>query len=308
MAKEKNHLSPLAIIVAGGNGAGKTTLINSYILPKFEGVPNAPVFINADIWQQKTFGRTGVDAEARIAQEWAEKERDLSIQHKRSFIAETVFSHPSKIELVKQAKESGFEVELYHVHLKNADLAMQRIENRVEKGGHGVPEDKVKARYERVLPLVADATKYADRAMVLDNTDYLKGHQFVMALEHGKIINLANNIPEWAEKAYSQQIAEYKQAQNDEKELLKSKVLELLPAAQIHDAPLGKSQGRIVAETPNFLAQRLGDQSKHFLIHQKNSLENIPKVDELVTIQSSKTGKATVNISLEVNQARGTKR
>lgn len=95
MPEDGKMKRPLAIIVAGGNGSGKTTLINELILPQVINLPNAPTFINADIWQQKTFGRTGIDEEAKIAQEWAEEERKKCIDSKVPFIAETVFSHES---------------------------------------------------------------------------------------------------------------------------------------------------------------------------------------------------------------------
>ncbi|MBW3010385.1 hypothetical protein JGX49_20195, partial [Acinetobacter baumannii] len=84
-----------------------------------------------------------------------------------------------------------------------------RIKDRVRKGGHDVDEDKVKARYERVLPLVAEATQYADLTFVLDNSVRDRPHQQVFKLEYGKITAIDNNVPDWAIKAYEKQLTDY---------------------------------------------------------------------------------------------------
>ncbi len=57
----------------------------------------------------------------------------------RSFIAETVFSHPSKLELIDTAHAAGYTV-VVHVVLIPEELAVQRVSHRVSAGGHDVPE------------------------------------------------------------------------------------------------------------------------------------------------------------------------
>lgn len=199
------------MIVAGGNGAGKSTLIDNVIIPKFNSLNLDINFINADVWQLQHFGHfdNTNPTHAREAQKWAEAERQKHLDEGRSFIAETVFSHPSKVDLIKEAKSKGFYVVLYHIHLENSDIALDRIKDRVRKGGHDVDEDKVKARYERVLPLVAEATQYADLTFVLDNSVRDRPHQQVFKLEYGKITAIDNNVPDWAIKAYEKQLTDY---------------------------------------------------------------------------------------------------
>ncbi|WP_020560530.1 zeta toxin family protein [Thiofilum flexile] len=196
---------PLAIMVVGGNGAGKTTFIKN-ALPQLLNLNPMPTFINADIWQAQTFGRSGHLEEDKKAQAWAEQTRLQHIKAKQSFIAETVFSHPSKIELVSTIKNAGFTVLLIHVGLKDADLALHRIRQRVKEGGHDVPIDKVKERYDRLLPLVAEATHYADLAFIYDNSKTHQPHNHVMSLQQGQVTELSTEIPQWVEQAYKMQI------------------------------------------------------------------------------------------------------
>ncbi|PAL80286.1 hypothetical protein CEJ77_20775, partial [Acinetobacter baumannii] len=63
--------------------------------------------------------------------------------------------------------------------------------------------------YERVLPLVAEATQYADLTFVLDNSVRDRPHQQVFKLEYGKITAIDNNVPDWAIKAYEKQLTDY---------------------------------------------------------------------------------------------------
>ena len=71
----------------------------------------------------------------------AAERRDELLTARTSFVTETVFSHESKVDLVKAAVEAGYLVTL-HVVLVPEDLAVVRVANRVENGGHDVPEEK----------------------------------------------------------------------------------------------------------------------------------------------------------------------
>jgi len=108
---------------------------------------------------------TQVDDAAALATE----ERGRRIAQRRSFVAETVFSHESKLELIDQAKAHGYIVVL-HVVIVPEELAAARVADRVRVGGHDVPEDKVRSRYRRLWPLVVDAIGRVDEAHVYDNS------------------------------------------------------------------------------------------------------------------------------------------
>ena len=84
---------------------------------------------------------------------------------------ETVGSTREKIEFISEAKERGYSISLLFVCAGSPETCIERIGDRVRNGGHDVPEDKVRSRYERVLALLPEYIRLADDAAVFDNSD-----------------------------------------------------------------------------------------------------------------------------------------
>ena len=151
-------------MVIGPNGSGKTTFVTEFLARELPGYG----YVNADeIAQARWPDNPG--AHAYEAAQVAAETRAQLIAGGRSFIAETVFSHPSKLDLISSAQEAGYQVVL-HVMLVPEELAVRRVAYRVGAGGHDVPERKIRERYHRLWPLVAQAVSMADRAVVYDNS------------------------------------------------------------------------------------------------------------------------------------------
>ncbi|WP_367344411.1 hypothetical protein [Methanomethylovorans sp.] len=87
------------------------------------------------------------------------------------FSFETVLSHGSKIEFMEQAKEKGWKLYLYFISTSDSAINQERVKERVEKGQHGVPEDKITERYMRSNNLLYDAVKLCRRAYIFDNSN-----------------------------------------------------------------------------------------------------------------------------------------
>lgn len=115
--------------------------------------------------------------------------RERLVASRTSFITETVFSDRSKVELVRRAASAGYLVYL-HVLIVPAELAVARVAQRVEDGGHNVPEDKIRERHARLWGYVADAMPDAYDATVYDSS----GGRFlpVVRFRFGTIIEGAN--------------------------------------------------------------------------------------------------------------------
>jgi predicted ABC-type ATPase len=105
------------------------------------------------------------------------------IELSASFIAETVFSHPSKLELIDAARGADYTIVL-HVLLIPEELAVERVRRRVSAGGHSVPEDKIRERYQRLWRLLATAIIRCDSATVYDNSG-LDGPRIVAQMNDG---------------------------------------------------------------------------------------------------------------------------
>lgn len=155
-------MNPRLDLVVGSNGAGKSTLVEHQIQPLLR----AP-FVNADEIARQ---RWPEDAEAHSyeAARIAEATRVALIGSGRSFIAETVFSHPSKLALIDSARAHGFRVVL-HVVVVPEEFAVERVRLRVASGGNSVPEEKVRERYRRLWPLVRMAIARCDQSVVYAN-------------------------------------------------------------------------------------------------------------------------------------------
>jgi predicted ABC-type ATPase len=177
-------------LVVGPNGSGKTTFFTEFLAPELPGY----VYVNADEIAKARWPADS-DAHAYEAAQVAAETRAHLIAGGRSFIAETVFSHPSKLDLMRSAQGAGYHVVL-HVMLVPEELAVRRVAYRVQAGGHDVPERKIRERYRRLWPLVTQAISLADRAVLYDNsrrTGPVKIAEFFGGLPIG-----ASTWPEWA--------------------------------------------------------------------------------------------------------------
>ncbi len=177
-------------VLAGGNGAGKSSFYRTRLEPL--GLP----FINADILAKQLFPHApethSYDA-AKIAAEL----RTKLIHDGRSFCMETVFSHPSKVDFVAQAKTQGYQIILVFIHLDIVSLNQARIMQRVSGGGHSVPEGKVKNRIPRTLKYIKQALPLCDQAYILNNSSADNPFQQVVTLNNGRLKKHQTLLPDW---------------------------------------------------------------------------------------------------------------
>jgi len=173
--------TPVIHLVVGPNGAGKTTLVTRVVQP----VTRLP-FVNADVIATDRWPRSPAE-HAYDASRAAAQERVELMSRGRSFITETVFSHPSKLALVDEALGLGYLVHL-HVILVPEALAVARVEHRARRGGHTVPEDKIRERFGRLWDLVAVAIERASTASLYDNTRAGTPFRVVARYENGRLV------------------------------------------------------------------------------------------------------------------------
>lgn len=200
---------PVMILIAGINGAGKTTFYYEQIKPFLDNAGHIYPFVNADELERARYPQNIGQYSIEMGK-LAAKIRCQYLETGQSFITETVFSHPSKIQLIHDAKTAGFAVILNHIHVSSAELAFKRVLDRVSAGGHNVPKATVLNRYQRTTDNIQKACVIADQTFVWDNSKQAghtpTKHHFVMAMINGKVTKLAHNVPDWACQMYSTQI------------------------------------------------------------------------------------------------------
>ena len=160
---------PVFLIVAGPNGSGKSSV---YRDTEFELEGRTLWIVNPDLLteriqaaERQSLADANLSAVQRI-ERWLE----ASIEVHKSIGVETVLSTGKYRRLVAKAKELGFAVWLLYVVLDTPERNIERVRLRVEKGGHDVPEDKIRSRREsslRQFPWFLDG---ADAAWIYDNS------------------------------------------------------------------------------------------------------------------------------------------
>lgn len=89
---------------------------------------------------------------------------------RKKFSFETVFSDPSKLQVMEQANKLGYKTYLYFISTNDPVINKDRVRLRVKQGGHDVPERTIEDRYYRSLRNLLPAIKLAYHAFVYDNT------------------------------------------------------------------------------------------------------------------------------------------
>jgi predicted ABC-type ATPase len=107
----------------------------------------------------------------QIAQILADFLRKSIIKAGKKLSFETVFSHESKLNFIRDAKNIGYKVYLYFIATETVEINIFRIKERVKNSGHNVPENKVRSRYINSLDLMYEAAQLCDQVYFFDNSD-----------------------------------------------------------------------------------------------------------------------------------------
>lgn len=160
---------PTFWIVAGPNGSGKSSLYGNTDIEAFD---QSIWIINPDLLTARIqhvekipLREANVQAVTRI-EAWLE----ASINAHQTVGVETVLSTDKYRRLVEASKARGFEFRLIYVMLQSPDLNVERVRLRVAKGGHDVPEDRIRKRWTRSLEQLPWFLDQADQAALFDNS------------------------------------------------------------------------------------------------------------------------------------------
>jgi len=136
--------APTLYILAGPNGSGKTTLAHD-LLPRGIKCLN---FLNADLLAQ---GLSPLDPTASLmrAGRILLHEFDHNVTNNISFGIETTLSGLTYLDRFRDAKEKGYRLILFYIWIGSIELSLDRIRDRVSKGGHDVSVADVTRRFPR---------------------------------------------------------------------------------------------------------------------------------------------------------------
>jgi len=171
-------------IIGGVNGVGKSSMTG--VLKKERN--DLGLCIDADKIARET-GRSAVQA-GRVA---VEKIADC-LSKGVNFTQETTLSGKKTCKTLKIAREKGYTVRLYYVAVSSAEESLKRIKNRVEKGGHDIPAETVKRRFEERFVNLKEILPYCDEVEFFDNEN---GLVCVAEYRNGEILPIGDYCPSW---------------------------------------------------------------------------------------------------------------
>lgn len=197
-------LDPEILILAGTNGAGKSSVAG--VVLRLRGGD----YFNPD---EEARGCRAHDLELSVVQAnacaWAIGVRMLraAIDRRLRFAFETTLGGRTITGLLRKATNVGIPVRVWYVGLETADLHVERVLARVERGGHAIPEERIRHRYDASRTNLIALLPHLAELKLYDNTrggDPSRGGVpeplLVLHLKNGKLIDGCRliDVPGWA--------------------------------------------------------------------------------------------------------------
>ena len=136
---------PNVVVIAGPNGAGKSTLAPALLRDTL----NIPEYVNADTIAEGLSAFAPEDASFDAGRVMLGRLHDLA-EERRSFAFETTLASRFYARWLSELKTtSDYRVSLIFLWLRDVDLAISRVAARVRLGGHSIPEETVRRRFDR---------------------------------------------------------------------------------------------------------------------------------------------------------------
>lgn len=201
-----SSLSPPRIyVVAGVNGAGKSSIAGAAF--REEGGE----YYNPDETARRLIAGDPILSQADAnAEAWREGVRLLerAIAERLSFAFETTLGGSTITRLLARAASAGIDVFVWYAGLSSPELHIQRVQARVRRGGHDIPEETIRQRYEHsrlnliaLLPSLAALRLYDNSVDADPDAGRIPMPVLVLHMERGKMIApwVLGHSPDWAQ-------------------------------------------------------------------------------------------------------------
>lgn len=121
------------------------------------------------------------------------------LEKKINFTQETTLSGVRTLKTIQKARDMNYFIRLYYVGVNSCIESINRIKNRVSKGGHDIPVEDVKRRYNKRFQDLAKILPYCDEAIFFDNEN---GFAEKAEYKNGSLILKGENIPTWIKELH----------------------------------------------------------------------------------------------------------
>ena len=157
---------PRLYILCGCNGAGKTTA--SYtMLPE---ILDCREFVNSDEFA-KSLSPFDPSTASVTASRFMLMRIQFLLEQGADFSIETTLATRSLVSVIKDARERGYKVSILYLWVQSPEIAIKRVRDRVNHGGHNIPEEVLRRRYRMGIKYLFNTyIPLCDRWVLVDNT------------------------------------------------------------------------------------------------------------------------------------------
>jgi predicted ABC-type ATPase len=197
-------VKPRISVVAGTNGAGKSSIVGESLF-----LQDIQFFNPDDAAREVLASDPSLSLERANSFAWREGVRLLrrAIDEHRSFALETTLGGQTITELLELAAKSGIDVHVWYVALASVELHIQRVQARVERGGHDIPVPAIRFRYDqsrlnliRLLPVIRELWIYDNSLDADPHAEIQPKPKLILHFKDKRILSSCSPLeaPEWA--------------------------------------------------------------------------------------------------------------
>jgi predicted ABC-type ATPase len=206
---------PCIYVLAGTNGAGMSSVAGAMFLARGTG------YFNPDaVASRIRSANPGLTAAEANSEAWRQGKRLLqrAITERLNFAFETTLSGNTIPALLSSALSAGIEVRVWYVGLRSVNLHIARVRARVEKGGHAIPEEKIRERYDRsrhnlirLLPRLTELRVYDNSGEADPHAGASPEPKLLLHVASRKIVSSCklHMTPEWAKPIFAAAIKSF---------------------------------------------------------------------------------------------------
>lgn len=182
---------PLAVFLVGTNGSGKSSLRNYLNLSDIQ--TNIDPDVLNRVYRNKYPDNYQIEAGKQ-----ALKMYDDALKNGLNICLESTLAERGTMQRVIAAKDAGYFTLAYYIGLNSVELNLERIAQRVARGGHDIPENIVRRRFHESADNLVLVKDYLDEIYLLDNSE--ANFSLQSSIIVGKEINSLKSSQEWAQK------------------------------------------------------------------------------------------------------------
>lgn len=199
----KRAKAPCIYVLAGTNGAGKSSVGGAAFRRK------GGDYFNPDEATRRILASSrAVNLEEANAAAWTEGRRLLerAIEERLDFAFETTLGGRTMSALMEKALSVGIEVRVWYVGLSSPELHIARVRARAARGGHDIPDEKIRERYDqsrwnliRHLPKLTEARVYDNSEEADPQKNFIPQPKLILHTRRGRVVRACDlaHAPEW---------------------------------------------------------------------------------------------------------------